>query len=86
MKAPARRGSCPVFFRRRRPDSSGARWIPCRQKYKRDFPARRVSRSGPPEVLLRRFLGIDLRDPRLVTDAVRLLRAKVEMLEDEYAG
>jgi oligoendopeptidase F len=41
--------------------------------------------DAPPEVLLKRFLGIDLRDPRLVTDAVRLLRAKVEMLEGESA-
>jgi oligoendopeptidase F len=41
--------------------------------------------DAPPDVLLERHLGVDLRDPRLVTDAVRLLGNKVKLLEEEYS-
>jgi oligoendopeptidase F len=41
--------------------------------------------DAPPDVLLRRYLDIDPRDPRLVTDAVRLLENKVNLLEGEYS-
>lgn len=41
--------------------------------------------DAPPDILLKRYLDIDLRDPRLVTDAVRLLDSKVDLLEDEYS-
>lgn len=38
--------------------------------------------DAPPHALLKRFLGIDLRDPRLVPDAVGFLRSQVEALEE----
>lgn len=41
--------------------------------------------DAPPEVLLRRYLDIDMRDPRILTDAARLLESKVDLLEREYA-
>jgi oligoendopeptidase F len=41
--------------------------------------------DAPPEVLLKRYLDISLRDPRILTDAVRLLESKVDALEREYA-
>ena len=41
--------------------------------------------DAPAEVLLRRHLGIDLRDPRLVSDAVHILEEKLNLLEAEYA-
>jgi oligoendopeptidase F len=41
--------------------------------------------DAPPDVLLRRYLDIDPHDPRLVTDAVRLLENKVNLLEGEYS-
>jgi oligoendopeptidase F len=41
--------------------------------------------EAPPDVLLKRYLDIDLRDPRLVTDAIRLLENKVNQLEAEYS-
>ena len=41
--------------------------------------------DAPPDVLLKRYLGIELKDPRLVTDAVRLLESKINQLEQEYS-
>ncbi len=41
--------------------------------------------DAPPDALLKRYLDIDLRDPRLVTDAARLLERKVNQLEGEYS-
>ncbi|MBV9924423.1 MAG: M3 family oligoendopeptidase [Acidobacteria bacterium] len=41
--------------------------------------------DAPPDVLLKRFLEIDLRDPNLVKDAVRLLENKINSLEVEYS-
>jgi oligoendopeptidase F len=38
-----------------------------------------------PENLLRQYLGINLHDLRLVTDAVRLLESKMKLLADEYS-
>ncbi len=40
--------------------------------------------DAPPEVLLRKFLKIDLHDPGLVTSAVKILDNKVRLLEQEY--
>ena len=37
--------------------------------------------DAPPDALLRKFLGIDPEDPRLVDNAVRLLGEKVAELE-----
>lgn len=63
------------------------------EMYERD-PARFVPRyaalmkngfDAPAEVLLKRFLNIDLRDPRLVSDAARLLEGKLDLLESEYS-
>ncbi len=41
--------------------------------------------DAPPVNLLMRYLDINLRDPRLVTEAVRLLENKVNLLETEYS-
>jgi oligoendopeptidase F len=41
--------------------------------------------DAPPDALLKRYLDIDLRDPRLVTDAIRLLENRVNLLEEEYS-
>jgi oligoendopeptidase F len=41
--------------------------------------------DAPPAVLLKRYLDIDLSDPRLVTDAVKLLENKIDLLEREYS-
>lgn len=41
--------------------------------------------NAPPSALLKRFLDIDLNDPRLVTDAVSLLETKVKLLEESYS-
>lgn len=41
--------------------------------------------DAPPDALLKRYLDIDLRDLRLVTDAVRLLENRVKLLEGEYS-
>jgi oligoendopeptidase F len=41
--------------------------------------------DAPPDVLLKRYLEIDLGDPNLVKDAVRLLEAKLDLLENEYS-
>jgi oligoendopeptidase F len=62
------------------------------EMYKRDpshFVPRYVSlmRNGfdaPPEILLKRFLDIDLHDPRLVSDALRLVEDKINLLEASY--
>jgi oligoendopeptidase F len=55
-----------------------------------DFAKRYVALLGngfdaQPAELLRRFLGIDLDDPRLLTDAVAVLDAKLAILAKEYA-
>jgi oligoendopeptidase F len=41
--------------------------------------------DAPPATLLKRFLDIDLNDPRLVTDAISLLETKVKLLEESYS-
>ena len=40
--------------------------------------------DAPPEVLLKRFLNIDLRDSRLVSDALSLVDEKINLLEKSY--
>jgi oligoendopeptidase F len=40
--------------------------------------------DATPEVLLRRFLNIDLRDPRLVSDALSVVEGKIDLLERGY--
>jgi oligoendopeptidase F len=37
--------------------------------------------DAPPDALLKRFLGIDLRDPTLVTDMVTILQGKLAQFE-----
>src|SRR5262249_53337151 len=39
--------------------------------------------DGPPAELLHRFLGIDLDDPALLTDAVTVLNTKIDALQKE---
>jgi len=39
----------------------------------------------PPSVLLKKFLGIDMNDPQILSDAVNLIAQKVSQLEHEYA-
>ncbi len=41
--------------------------------------------NATPEVLLSKFLGIDLLDPDLLTGALRILEEKVGLLEHEYS-
>ncbi len=41
--------------------------------------------NATPEVLLKKFLKIDLHDPQLITGAVQILRNKVRLLENEYS-
>lgn len=41
--------------------------------------------DAPPAELLKRYLGIDLHDPNLVTGVVRLLESKLSLLEKEYS-
>lgn len=41
--------------------------------------------DAPPDVLLKRYLEIDLRDLNLINDAVKLLDNKVNLLEVEYS-
>jgi len=62
------------------------------EMYSRD-PERFVSRyislmkngfDAPPGILLKRFLDLDLDDPRLVTNAVRVVEEKVKLLEKSY--
>jgi oligoendopeptidase F len=57
----------------------------------RDFALRYLAlmRNGfdaPPAILLRRFLDIDLHDPRLVSNALSVLERKVNLLEESYHG
>jgi oligoendopeptidase F len=40
--------------------------------------------DAPPEVLLKRFLDIDLRDPRLVANALSVVEDRVNLLEKSY--
>ena len=40
--------------------------------------------DAPPAVLLKRFLAIDLNDPRLLSDALKVLEDKVNLLEKSY--
>ena len=40
--------------------------------------------DAPPEVLLKRFLKIDLHDPRLISNAVKVIEEKVKLLEQSY--
>jgi oligoendopeptidase F len=40
--------------------------------------------DAPPEMLLKRFLKIDLRDPQLVTNALSVVEDKVNLLEKSY--
>jgi oligoendopeptidase F len=40
--------------------------------------------NAPPEVLLKRFLDIDLHDPQLLTDDLKILEEKVNLLERSY--
>ena len=40
--------------------------------------------DAPPEVLLKRFLGIDLHDPRLVSNALTVVEDKIDILEKAY--
>jgi oligoendopeptidase F len=62
------------------------------EKYNRDpkdFVPRYIAlmRNGfdaPPEVLLKRFLDIDLHDPQLVTNALHIVEDKVNLLEKSY--
>jgi oligoendopeptidase F len=41
--------------------------------------------KAPPAELLKKYLGINLHDPNLVRDAVRLLESKLNLLEKEYS-
>ena len=41
--------------------------------------------DAPPDELLKQYLGINLHDPNLVPDAVRLLESKLNLLEKEYS-
>jgi len=40
--------------------------------------------DAPPQVLLKRFLDLDLRDPRLFVDAMSVFEDKVNLLEKTY--
>lgn len=40
--------------------------------------------DAPPAILLRRFLGIDLHDPALVSKALTIVEKKVDLLEKSY--
>ena len=40
--------------------------------------------DAPPEVLLKRFLKIDLHDPKLMSNALKVIEEKVKLLEDSY--
>jgi oligoendopeptidase F len=40
--------------------------------------------DAPPGILLKRFLDIDLNDPRLMSDDLRVLEDKVDLLEKSY--
>jgi oligoendopeptidase F len=40
--------------------------------------------DAPPEILLKRFLGFDLTDPRLVSNALSVVENKIDLLERNY--
>ena len=40
--------------------------------------------DAPPEVFLQRFLKINLHDPRLLSNAIRVIEEKVNLLEQSY--
>jgi oligoendopeptidase F len=40
--------------------------------------------DAPPEALLKRFLKIDLNDPKLISNAMRIVEEKVKLLEESY--
>jgi len=40
--------------------------------------------NAPPEILLKRFLDLDLNDPRLIGNALRVVEDKVNLLEKTY--
>jgi oligoendopeptidase F len=40
--------------------------------------------DAPPEILLKRFLGVDLHDPLLLSDALKVLEEKVSLLAKSY--
>jgi len=40
--------------------------------------------DAPPEELLKRFLKIDLKDPKLISNAMRVIEEKVKLLEESY--
>jgi hypothetical protein len=42
--------------------------------------------NAAPELLLTKFLEIDLHDPSLVTGAIVTLEKRVRLLEEEYSG
>jgi oligoendopeptidase F len=42
--------------------------------------------NAPPDALLKRFLNIDLRDPKLVADTIGILESRVKDLQALYAG
>ncbi len=40
--------------------------------------------DAPPAVLLKKYLGIDVDDPRFVADALKVLEEKINLLEESY--
>ncbi len=40
--------------------------------------------DAPPEVLLKRFLDVDLHDTRLVSNALSVVEDKIDLLEKGY--
>ena len=40
--------------------------------------------GAPPSILLKRFLDLDVNDPRLVSDALTIVEEKVNLLEKNY--
>jgi oligoendopeptidase F len=42
--------------------------------------------GAPPSVLLKRFLDLDINDPRLLSNALRIMEEKVSLLEKNYQG
>lgn len=42
--------------------------------------------GAPPSVLLKRFLDLDVKDPRLLSNALRVVEEKVSLLEKNYQG
>ena len=57
------------------------------KKFVRDYIALMANGSNArPDILLKKFLDIDLHDPRLVSDAVSVLEAKLKLLEAGYSN